>query len=267
MTYAITKKHGTYNRSYHYGSYKYIVVHYTGSGTSKKGAAKANCIYFGGGNRKSSAHYFVDDGSIYEYLDPSKYYAWHCGDGNGAYGITNANSIGIEVCLNGDNPYTDKEIARVTWLVQYLMKRYNIKPENIVRHYDASRKMCPYYYAKLKDKWTALRKQLIGGTTTNVSLANLEVDGIEGPATIKALQKALGVSISGTKNAKTIKALQKFLNKKKYNIVIDGKQGVATNTALQKFLRTKGYLIKVSGEYDFATISALQKCLNAGSFK
>ena len=147
------------------------------------------------------------------------------------------------------------------------MKKYNIKPEKVVRHYDASRKMCPYYYAKRKDKWAALRKQLIGGNTANVSLANLEVDGIEGPATIKALQKALGVSISGTKNAKTIKGLQKFLNKKKYNIVVDGKQGVATNTALQKFLRTKGYLIKVSGEYDFATISALQKCLNAGSFK
>lgn len=267
MAYAIKEKHGTYNRSYHYGSYKYIVIHYTGSGTSKKGAAKANCIYFGGGDRNSSAHYFVDDGSIYEYLNPSKYYAWHCGDGKGAYGITNANSIGIEVCLNGDKPYTDKEIARVTWLVQYLMKQYNIKPENVVRHYDASRKMCPYFYAKRKDKWTALRKQLVGGSITNVSLANLEVDGIEGPATIKALQKALGVTADGIRGKKTVKALQKFLNKKGYSLTVDGIQGAKTNKAVQKFLRTKGYLIKVSSEYDYATISSLQKCLNAGSFK
>lgn len=267
MAYSITKKHGSFNRSPHYGSYKYIVVHYTGSGTSKKGAAKANCIYFGSGYRKASAHYFVDDGSIYEYLDPSKYYAWHVGDGKGAYGITNANSIGIEVCLNGDKPYTDKEIARVTWLVQYLMKKHDIPASNVVRHYDASRKMCPYFYAKRKDKWTALRKQLVGGSTTKINLSNLEVDGVEGPATIKALQKALGVRASGTKNAKTVKALQKFLNKKGYSLTVDGKQGPATNKALQKFLRTKGYLIKVSGEYDYATISSLQKCLNAGTFK
>ena len=166
MAYSIAKKHGNFNRSPHYGSYKYIVVHYTGSGTSKKGAAKANCIYFGGGNRNASAHYFVDDGSIYEYLDPSVYYSWHCGDGKGKYGITNANSIGIEVCINGDNPYTDKEIARVTWLVQYLMKKYNIKASNVVRHYDASRKMCPYYYAKRADKWTALHKKLVGTSTS-----------------------------------------------------------------------------------------------------
>ena len=74
-----------------------LVLHYTGSGSSSKGAALANCQYFGRANRNASAHYFVDDGSIYEYADPKKWYTWHCGDGHGKYGITNANSIGIGV--------------------------------------------------------------------------------------------------------------------------------------------------------------------------
>ena len=166
MAYTIKKKHGSYNRSPKSGSYKYIVCHYTGSGTSSSGSAKANCIYFSGGNRNASAHYFIDDANIYEYADPKKYYTWHCGDGYGKHGITNDNSIGIEVCLNGDKPYTAKEIARLTWLVQHLQEKYGIKDSNVVRHYDASRKMCPYYYAKRSEKWKALHKKLVGSTAT-----------------------------------------------------------------------------------------------------
>ncbi len=34
---------------------KYIVIHYVGA----LGGAKENCVYYGGGDRGSSAHYFV----------------------------------------------------------------------------------------------------------------------------------------------------------------------------------------------------------------
>lgn len=166
-TYKISKYHGKYNRSARYQNIKYIVVHYTGSGTSKSGSAKANCIYFSGGNRNASAHYFIDDANIYEYADPKKYYTWHCGDGHGAYGITNANSIGIEVCLDGDKPYTAKEIDRLTWLVRKLMKDFNVPAKNVVRHYDASRKLCPYYYAKRPTSWKNLHGKITGQKSTS----------------------------------------------------------------------------------------------------
>ena len=156
----INKYHGKYNISKRTGSVKYIVCHYTGSGTSKAGNAKNNCIYFSGGNRKASAHYFIDDGGIWEYADPSKYYTWHCGDGHGKYGITNANSIGIEVCLDGDNPYTEKEIGYLQELVLYLMDEYDVPASRVVRHYDASRKMCPYYYARRTSEWHKLRSRI-----------------------------------------------------------------------------------------------------------
>lgn len=139
---------------------KYIVIHYTGSGTSKKGSAQANCQYFGRANRNASADFFIDDATIARYNpDCKKYYSWHCGDGHGAHGITNSNSIGIEVCMDGNNPFTEKEIERLEWLVKKLMRIYNIDSEHIVRHYDASRKCCPYYYTPSgKGKTTAWKK-------------------------------------------------------------------------------------------------------------
>ena len=146
MGYEIKRYHGSYNISPVWTAYRYIVVHYVGSGTSAPGSARANCAYFAGGNRNASAHYFIDDAYIYEYADPRKYYTWHVGDGGGRYGITNSNAIGIEVCINGDRPYTDAELPRLRWLVQRLMAEYCIPAERVVRHYDESRKACPYYY-------------------------------------------------------------------------------------------------------------------------
>lgn len=146
MGYSIKRYHGSYNISPKWTAYLYIVIHYVGSGDSSPGSARANCAYFAGGNRNASAHYFIDDAYIYEYADPWYYYTWHVGDGDGRYGITNSNAIGIEVCINGDRPYTDAELPRLRWLVQKLMADFGIPAERVVRHYDASRKACPYYY-------------------------------------------------------------------------------------------------------------------------
>ena len=60
----------------------------------------------------------------------------------GKYGITNQNSIGVEICINVDGDY-DKAIANAVELTKQLMSKYNIPPERVVRHYDASRKTCP----------------------------------------------------------------------------------------------------------------------------
>ena len=156
----INKYHGSYNIQKRTSSIKYIVVHYTDSGTPNAGSAKANCQYFSRANRDASANYFIDNGGIWEYADPSYYATWHCGDGHGAYGITNANSIGIEVCLSGDKPFTSAEIGYLTELVKYLMNKFSVSVNNVVRHYDASRKQCPLYYAKRNDAWLKLRSQI-----------------------------------------------------------------------------------------------------------
>lgn len=52
---------------------RYIVIHYVGATSS----AKANSNYFKYIYRGASAHYFVDDNSIYQVVR-EKDISWHC---------------------------------------------------------------------------------------------------------------------------------------------------------------------------------------------
>lgn len=161
MALTINTYHGTRNRSNRSGGLASIanfVEHYTG-GT---GSAKANCIFFATGNRRSSADLFVDkDGTVWEYnniLDG--YNTWHVGDGHGEYGITNTNSIGIEVVSNGED-FTEAQIASLVALYSHACSVLGRKL-NVVRHYDASRKQCPAPYVD-QAKWEALKARTEGG--------------------------------------------------------------------------------------------------------
>lgn len=137
----ITKRQIGYNRSARSQKPIYIVIHDTGN-TGKGANANSHFNYFNGGNRNSSADFFVDDTQVLQINDYTKYYTWHCGDGHGKYGITNHNSVGIEICVNSDGNY-DKAFAKAVELTKYLMKQLSIPIERVVRHYDASRKNCP----------------------------------------------------------------------------------------------------------------------------
>lgn len=137
----IEKKQIAYNRVSRSSTIRYIVIHDTGN--KAKGAnADAHFNYFNGGNRSSSADFFVDDKKILQVNDYTKYYTWHVGDGKGKYGITNANSVGIEICVNSDGNY-DAAYLKAVELTKYLMGVLCIDDSHVVRHYDASRKNCP----------------------------------------------------------------------------------------------------------------------------
>jgi len=156
----INKKQIAYNISKRNTAAIYIVIHDTGN--KNRGAdAEAHFRYFNGGNRNSSADFFVDDKQILQVNDYIKNYTWHCGDGKGRYGITNANSIGIEICVNSDGNY-EKAYANAIELTKHLMKELNITVDRVVRHYDASRKNCP---ASMSSQnwalWNDFRKALI----------------------------------------------------------------------------------------------------------
>lgn len=222
----INKKHGSYNIMKRIQTVKYIVVHYVGNGTSAAGSALANCKYFAGGNRQASAHYFIDDSGIWEYADPAEYATWHCGDGGGAYGITNMNSIGIEVCMDGDRPFTAKEIAFLKELVTHLMKKFNVPGTRVVRHYDASRKYCPYYYAKRPKEWEALRKTITGQSTVKTK------------RTYKGTFPSLGSKgyLSLGDKGSNVSRLQMFLNwYGSYELAVDGSYGPGTKAAVKRF--------------------------------
>lgn len=137
----INKKLIKYNFSSRNGKgIKYIVVHDTGNTKAGSGALN-HYIYFNGGNRKASSHYFIDDKEIIQTVDDENA-SWHCGDGKGVYGITNSNSIGIEICVNEDGDYKKAQMKAIE-LIRHLMKIHHIPKENVIRHFDASRKICP----------------------------------------------------------------------------------------------------------------------------
>jgi N-acetylmuramoyl-L-alanine amidase CwlA len=144
---------------------KYIVIHDTGNATD---SAQGNANYFCSGDKQSSAHLFVDDNSIYqvvEFTDGS----WHCGDGQGKYGITNHNSIGIEMC-RVNNTVTAITEANTIELVKSLMTQFNIPLDRVVRHYDASRKNCPSSFsANNWERWTSFKNKLVNAPVNQVS--------------------------------------------------------------------------------------------------
>lgn len=180
-----------YNRSNRGGTpIRYIVVHDTGN-PSRGANATAHYNYFNGGDRSSSADFFVDDTQVLCVNDYYKYYTWHCGDGHGKYGITNRNSVGIEFCINVDSD-RDKTLERTAQLVRELMQELNIPIERVVRHYDASRKNCPQSMSKNGwAQWYKFKEKLKGEDLTMAQYEELKNEISQLTETVKVLATEL----------------------------------------------------------------------------
>lgn len=141
---------------------RYIVVHDTDN-TDKGANAYAHYRYFGGGDRGASAHYFVDDSNIIQILEDT-WKGWHCGDSYSGVTptrpeVNNGNSIAIETCVNRDGDY-EKALKNTIDLVKYLIKKWNIKINDVVRHNDVTGKYCP---RRIMDSgnWDWFKRQLL----------------------------------------------------------------------------------------------------------
>lgn len=134
---------------------KYIVIHFTAGSSSKKGSALTarNCFT---GSRLASADFCIDDETVVQ-VNPNldKKYTFAVGDGRGLRGITNQNSVSIEICSNRKQGttmqvpnhegwfFTEKELDLAEKLTEALMLYYGISIDNVKRHFDASGKLCP----------------------------------------------------------------------------------------------------------------------------
>lgn len=148
---------------------KYLVFHYTGNDGDR---AENNALYYQNTTVQASAHYFVDDDSVYLSVDPL-YVAWAVGGskwkdcpqtgGGKAYGVVrNANSISIEMCdtyWDGKIMATEATLARAAQLGREIMAKYHIPIENVVRHFDVTGKHCPAYFMD-EDAWAAFKARL-----------------------------------------------------------------------------------------------------------
>ena len=160
--YAHTSNYQTGRR----GGIQYIVLHYTANNGD---TARGNCNYFQGANRKTSAHYFVDEQSVWQSVRDQDT-AWHCGGGiQGAGGhayygkCTNNNSIGIEMCsdiLEGEYIISSQTEQNAVELTRLLMQKYNVPAERVIRHYDVTGKDCPRPWVRNNAAWLRFKSKL-----------------------------------------------------------------------------------------------------------
>ena len=158
---SIQRKISAYNH-YNYNKPTYIIIHYVGAQSS---TAYNNAVYFAGGDRGASAHYFVDDTSIWQSVEDN-HGAWHVGNTKTA--PNNQNSIGIEMCCMGANlQVTAKTEENTVELTKYLMKKYNIPVANVRTHAEVTNygKTCPNWSANNWDRWKKFKAKLTTAST------------------------------------------------------------------------------------------------------
>ena len=221
----------------------YIVIHETDN-WSKGADAKAHATAMKNGNLAGTVHYYVDSKSIYQTLDHSDG-AWAVGDGKGKYGITNRNSINIEICVNPETDYY-KAVDKAEQLAAQLLKQYGWGTDHLKRHYDASRKNCPRRiqaegrWPEFVQKTAAYMKgQTTVNNTTNTTKSSvtltdkIEVQfpviqkGSKGTA-VSMMQAMLGVKVDGDFGNNTDTSLKAF--QKNVKLTADGICGKDTWT-------------------------------------
>lgn len=172
MSYTIKEQlanSGNYGGSRNASQIRYLVYHYTGNDGDR---AANNAKYFQNNIVKASAHYFVDDTTVWRSV-PDLKVAWSVGGskyanadktgGGTMYGvISNTNSLSIEMCdtiRNGVYQASEATLANAAALGRTLMEKYGIPIENVYRHFDVTGKHCPSYLVNAQ-KWAEFKKRL-----------------------------------------------------------------------------------------------------------
>lgn len=137
------------------GKVKNIFVHYTANpGTT----AKQNRNYFEGladsGETSASAHFVIGyDGEIIQCIPLQEI----------GYAVAehNYDSVSIECCyVDEDGHFTEETYQSLLHLTSWLMGEYHVSADDVLRHFDASGKMCPKYYVEHEDAWKKFKMDL-----------------------------------------------------------------------------------------------------------
>lgn len=142
-----------------------IVVHYVGNpGTT----AQANRNYFEGlattHEASASSHFVVGlKGEIIQCvpLDEISY----------ASNQRNVDTIAIETCYTDESgKFSDVTYDSLVHLTAWLMGKYNLEIDQVIRHYDVTGKECPRYYVRNESAWEKFKDDVV---------AYIEKNGVE----------------------------------------------------------------------------------------
>lgn len=225
----------------------YVVIHETDN-WSKGAGAKAHATAMKNGNLAGTVHYYVDSTSIYQTLD-HKDGAYAVGDGGGRYGITNRNSINIEICVNPESDYYNA-VDKAEQLAAYLLKQYGWTTDRLKRHYDASRKHCP---RRIQDEglWPEFKLKTaayMGTTTTepdtSINKPTTQTGGhyMFEPKTVKKGDNGLSVLL-----LQEILIARGFKGKDGKPLTLDRAAGTNTIHALTKYQESRKGVLEADG--------------------
>lgn len=133
-----------------------VVVHYTANpGTN----AESNRNYFNNLKdtkaTKVSSHFVIGlDGKIIQCIPLDEV----------AYASNNRNSdtISIECCHpDKSGKFTDETYQSLVALTAWLCGTYNLKSDDLLRHYDITGKQCPLDYVKYPKKWENFKEDVL----------------------------------------------------------------------------------------------------------
>ena len=132
-----------------------IVIHYTANpGTT----AKQNRDYFEGlslsGETSASSHFVIGiDGEIVQCI-PCNEIAYASND-------RNADTIAIECCIPDETGrFTDATYDTLLHLTAWLIGRYDLTIDDVIRHYDVTGKDCPKYYVENPSAWEQMKADI-----------------------------------------------------------------------------------------------------------
>ena len=205
---------------------KFLIFHYTGMEKELNAINKLT-------NFKSnvSCHYFIKNNGKTYVMVPDLYVAWHAGKSRWKnYKLLNKYSIGIEISNPGHNfgynQFSKEQIQSLIKLSKILIKKYKIKPKNILGHSDIApeRKKDPGE----KFPWELLSKNKIGlwyqlNKDKLNKLRNIKISKTEEIKFLKYLNK-IGYNFqyeATQKKIKLIKSFQRHFRQKLINGKID----------------------------------------------
>ena len=125
-------------------SVKKVVLHYVGN---PKSSAMANRNYFENqksGGRYVSSHYIIGlEGEILRCVPENE--VAYCSNQANTY------SISIECCHpDATGKFTEETTNSAAELCAYLLKKYGLSVNDLIRHYDVTGKQCPLWFVPTK---------------------------------------------------------------------------------------------------------------------
>ena len=132
-----------------------IVIHYTANPGS---TAIQNRNYFEGlkdsHETMASSHFVVGlEGEIVQCI-PTSEMSYASND-------RNDDTIAIECCHMGeDGKFEPATYDSLVELTAFLLGKFNLTTDNVIRHYDVTGKKCPLYYVENPDAWEQFKKDV-----------------------------------------------------------------------------------------------------------